>query len=99
MPGPDKVKVILLRVNGSIASLNTTVGFILRATPVAELAGTVELTVGAVISGAAPVVNDQTLALAKALWAKSVTPVEIVTVNSVFAARVLNGLNVAVVPT
>ena len=82
-----------------MASLNTAVGSMLRATPVAELAGTVELTVGAVVSGAAPVVNDQTLALAKALSAKSVTPVDIVAVNSVLAARVLKGLNVAVVPT
>ena len=93
------LKVTFVIVKGSMASLKTAVGFILRATPVAELAGTVELTVGAVISGAAPVVNDQTLALAKALLAKSVTPVEIVAVNSVFAARVLKGLNVAVVPT
>ena len=93
------LKEILVIVKGSMASLKTAVGFMLIATPVAEFAGTVELTVGAVVSGAAPVVNDQALALALALLAKSVAPVEIVAVNSVFAARVLKGLNVAVVPT
>ena len=68
-------------------------------TSVVRSAGFMIITKGAVISGAAPVVNDQTLALARALSAKSVPPVEIVAVNSVFAARVLIGLNVAVVPT
>src|SRR5205823_9837825 len=51
-----KVKVALVIVEGSIASLKMTAIFPLMATPVAALAGTVALTVGAVVSGVEPVV-------------------------------------------
>ena len=45
--------------DGSTASLKTADGLTLTATPVALLAGVVEETVGGVVSGAAPVLNDQ----------------------------------------
>ena len=74
------VKVRLVIVNGSIASLKVAVIFVLIATPVAALAGTVRLTVGAVVSGAAPVVKLHTKSLASALPARSLAPVVIVAV-------------------
>jgi hypothetical protein len=86
-------------VEGSIASLKVAVGFVLRATRVAEFAGTVELTVGGVVSGAAPVVKLQTKLLTIALPARSLAPVVIVAVKRVLAARLLVGVKVAVVPT
>jgi hypothetical protein len=44
------VKVVVVRVAESIASLKVAVTFESRATSTAELAGSVELTVGAVMS-------------------------------------------------
>jgi hypothetical protein len=46
-------------VSGFIASLNVAVIVLLTATPLALAAGIVEVTVGGVVSGAGPVVNDQ----------------------------------------
>src|SRR5256885_1576757 len=67
-------------VKASIASLKAAAIFWLMATPVAALAGTVKLTVGAVVSGVAPVVKLQTKLLASALPARSLAPVVIVAV-------------------
>ncbi len=54
------VKVAVAIVNGSIASLKVAVTTLLVATPVARSSGIVEITVGAVVSGAAPVVKVHT---------------------------------------
>ena len=67
-------------VKGSIASLKVAAIFWLIVTPVAALAGTVRITVGAVVSGVAPVVKLQTKLLASALPARSRVPVVIVAV-------------------
>jgi hypothetical protein len=46
-----KVNVVVVIVKGSITSLKVAEIFVLVKTPVAALAGTVELTMGAVVSG------------------------------------------------
>ncbi len=61
--------------------------------------GSVPLTVGAVVSAAAPVVNVQVKSAAAALPAKSAAPGVTVAVYAVFAARLAAGVKVAVVPT
>jgi hypothetical protein len=51
VPGPVRVKVVAVNVRESIPSLNAAViAFKLVGTAVAVFAGTVELTVGAVVS-------------------------------------------------
>src|SRR5450759_1774302 len=70
-----KVKVVAVRVDGSIGTLKVAVTILLRTTPVARSAGSVKVTVGA-----ASVVNVNTISAASALPAKSVTPVVIVAV-------------------
>ena len=70
----------MLMVSGSIASLKVAAMFLLRATAVAALAGSVELTVGAVVSGVTPVVKLQLKPVASALPARSLTPVVMVAV-------------------
>src|SRR5947207_11707248 len=70
-----KVKVTWVIVNGSITSLKVAAIFWLMATPVAALAGTVELTVGAVVSGVAPVVKLQIKPFAVAVRAMGRVPV------------------------
>ena len=52
------VKVLVLIVDELISSLKVAVIVLLIATPVALLAGLVELTVGGVVSGGVDVVND-----------------------------------------
>ena len=98
MPGPVKVKVAVVIVKGSIALLKVALSLLLTATAVAELTGTVEATVGGVVSGVAPVVKLHTKLLAKALPARSLAPVLTVAVKSVLPAKGLVGENVAVVP-
>ena len=98
MPGPVTVNVAVVIVEGSIASLNVALAAALRDTLMGESAGIVELTMGAVLSGIAPVVKLQVNALANGFPARSRTPVVIFAVNRVLAARALLGLNVAVVP-
>jgi hypothetical protein len=73
-----KVKLVAVIVAGSIASLKVAVRFLLTTTPVAVSTGSVELTVGAVVSVAAPVVKLHVLLAANALPAKSLNPVVIV---------------------
>src|SRR5450759_4472561 len=69
------VAVVAVKVNGSIGTLKVAVTILLRTTPVARSAGSVELTVGA-----ASVLNVNTISAASALPAMSVTPVVIVAV-------------------
>ena len=76
----SEVKVTVVIVNGSIASLNVAAIFWLMATPVAPLAGTVKLTVGVVVLEVAPVVKLQLKPVASALPARSLEPVVIVAV-------------------
>jgi hypothetical protein len=94
-----KANVVVVQVAGSIASLKVAVTFLLTTTPVAVLAGSVELTVGAVVSVAVPVVKVHVLLAANALPAGSLTPVVIVAVYGVLTARLLVGLKIAVLPT
>ncbi len=55
-----KVIVKVVIVNGFIASLNVAVIFPFTDTPVAPLAGTVEITTGGVTSAVVPVVKVHT---------------------------------------
>jgi len=75
-----KVKVAAVIVAGSIASLKVAAMFPLTTTLVAVLAGSVELTVGAVVSAVVPVVKLHVLLTANGLPARSLTPVVIVAV-------------------
>jgi hypothetical protein len=93
VPGPVTVKVSGVIVAAFIASLKVAEIFVLVGTPVAPLAGLVEVTVGMLA-----VVKVQTKLLASALPAGSLAPVVIVPVNPVLGARLLAGVNVAVVP-
>src|SRR5947199_282915 len=86
--GPFNVKVPVLIVRGSIGSLKAAVMVWLIGTAVAPLAGTVELTVGRVVSSVAPVVKLQTKAEGSGLPARSVTPVVTITVYLVRGCRV-----------
>src|SRR6266571_899578 len=97
-PGPITLKLAVLMVKGSIASLKVALMAWLIATAVAPLAGTVTLTVGGVVSGVAAVVKLQPKSAASALPARSLAPVVIVAVNVVRGARALAGVKVAVTP-
>src|SRR5437667_431689 len=97
-PGPVTLKLAVVTVKGSIASLNVALMVWLIATSVAPLAGTVKLTVGGVVSGVAPVVKLQLKFAASPLLAKSLAPVVIVAVYAVRGARALAGVKVAVTP-
>ena len=63
-----------------MASLKVAVWELVMTTAVAEFPGTVEVTVGAVVSGAGPVVKLQTLLAARGLSARSFAPVVTVAV-------------------
>ena len=65
----------MVTVAGSIASLKVAVMLLLTGTLVAVLAGSVEVTVGAVASAVAPVVKPHVALAANALPAKSLNPV------------------------
>ena len=58
--GPETLKVPVFTVDAVIGSLKIAATFFVIETPVCKSAGSVELTVGAVESPVAPVVNDQT---------------------------------------
>lgn len=87
-----KVNVALLIVSGFIGSLNVAEIAVFARTPVARLAGTVEMTVGA------PVVKVHTKFAARVLPPGSVAPVVIVPIYAELAASGALGANVAVVP-
>src|SRR6185369_7304777 len=97
-PSPVNLKLAVLVVAGSIASLKVALMVWLIATPAAALAGTVRVTVGAVVSWAAPVVKLQLISVASALPARSLAPVVTVAVYAVRGARVMAGVKVAVKP-
>jgi len=85
-------------VEWSIASLKLAARVWLRGTPVAELKGTVETTVGAVVSVAALVVKLQTKLVVNPLPDRSLARVVIVAVYRVFDVSALAGVKIAVVP-
>jgi len=91
-PGPVRVNVPAFSVAGFIGSLNVAETTALTRTPVARLAGTVEITVGG------PVVNVHTKFAARGLPPGSVAPVVIVAVYRVKAASEAVGVKVAVEP-
>src|SRR6266566_2764969 len=97
-PSPVTVKLAVLIVKGSIALLKAAAIFWLTGTPVAPLAGTVELTTGRVVSGVTPVVKLQLKLAASVLPVRLVAPVVIVAVYTVRGARKLVGVKVAVTP-
>jgi len=92
------VNVAVVTVEAVMVSLKVAVIAAFTATPVAALAGLVDDTVGGVLSVVVPVVNDSVKAAAIALPAASLAPVVIVARYVVFAAKLLDGVNVAVVP-
>ena len=92
------VKLVVVSVGLVIDSENVADTEEFSATPVALFAGEVEDTVGGVVSGAGPVVNFQMKLAPRGLPAASFAAVVMVAVYRVFPARLLVGLNVAVVP-
>ena len=90
--------VAVVSVSGFIGSLKLAVINVLIATPVVFATGLVELTVGAVMSGAAPVVKLQLTAVSMALAATSLTSVVISAVQVVLPGRSLAGVKVATLP-
>jgi hypothetical protein len=92
-PGPVNVNVAALIVAGFIASLNVAETVVLAAAPVAPFIGIVEMTVG---GGA--VVKVHTKFAASAAPVGSFAPVVIVAMYKVLVARMVVGVNVAVVP-
>jgi hypothetical protein len=75
-----KLKFAVVIVEGSMTSLKVAVMLVFFTTPVAVSAGSVELTVGAVLSATVPVVKPHVLVTANALPARSLTPVVTVAV-------------------
>src|SRR2546428_237901 len=73
-----RVKVVVLIVEGSIASLNVAMMVWSSRTFVVSLAGPVAARTGAVESGATPVVKLQLMSLVSGLPARSLAPVLIV---------------------
>jgi hypothetical protein len=92
-PGPVKVNVAALIVVGFIASSNVAETVVSTDTPVAPFTGIVETTVG---GGA--VVKVQTKLDARAAPVGSFAPVVMVAMYKVLVARIVVGVNVAVVP-
>src|SRR5207253_200830 len=97
-PGPVTLKLAVLIVKGSIASLKVALMVWLIATARSAVAGTVALTSGRVVSGVTPVVKLQLKSVASALPARSLAPVVTVAVYAVRGARALAGVKVAVTP-
>ena len=92
------MKLAVVMLSGSIASLKLAVRALLRATAVAPLVGNTALTVGGVVSGAALVVKLQVKGAASALPATSRTAVVIVAVQTVLEGSGLLGVKVATLP-
>ena len=75
-----RVKVVVLMVEGLIASLKVALIELFNATPVWLLVGFVEVTVGGVVSAPAAVVKDQLWFAGSEFPATSLAPVVTVTV-------------------
>jgi hypothetical protein len=96
-PGPARVKVVVLMLEGCIAALKVAVTNVLGQMPPVLLAGATETTVGAA-HAVALVVKVHVKLLANAVPDASWAPVVIVPVYSVFSTRALDGVKVAVDP-
>ena len=70
-----RLKVVVVRVVGLIASENVAVGAVPVGWPVAPLAGVNAVTVGGVVSGAVAVVKVQVTLATRRMPARSATPV------------------------
>jgi hypothetical protein len=92
------VNVALVSVSGLIGSLKLAVTSVFVAAPLAPAAGLIELTVGAVRSGATPVVKLQVNAVARLLPAASCALVPIRAEQFVLAGNTAAGVNVATLP-
>jgi hypothetical protein len=88
-PGPVTVKVVPLIVAAFMASLNVAETRVLTGTALAMLAGTVEITVGALV------LKLQTKLAASAMPNASIAPVLIVAVKAP-GAMPLDGVKVAI---
>ena len=88
------MKLAVVMVASLIVSENDAVTVVVRTTPVAPADGAVAMTVGAVTSGVAPVVNVSAKLLASALPDASFTAVVTVTEYSVLGAKFAVGVNV-----
>ena len=93
-----KVNVVVVTVNGFIGSLKVAEILPSIATPVAAVVGNVEMTVGGVLSAAAPVVKVHLKLLARFTPAKFSAPVVIVAVYRVLGNSAAAGLNIPVTP-
>ena len=93
------VKLPALIVAGAISSLNAAVIAVFVATsavgPGIVVTGTVDVTMGRVVSGAIPVVKVHTKLLANAMPVVSVAPVVIVAVHTVLIGKLAAGVKVA----
>ena len=92
------MNVVPVSVSAFMGSLKLAVMTVLIETAVAPATGLVELTVGAVTSGATPVVKLQLNAAMMALPAASCAPVPIRAVQMVLAGNTAEGVNVATLP-
>jgi hypothetical protein len=92
------VNVAVLTVWAFSGLLKVAASALVIGTFVAPLTGTVETTVGGVMSGVAPVVKLHTYGATMAFPERSMIPVDIVAVSTAFGANVPIGVNVAVTP-
>ena len=92
------MKLAVVRLSGSMASLKLAVTAVLSATAVAPLAGKTVLTIGGVVSGAAPVVKLQVNGTASGLPATSLAAVVMVAVHVVLEGSGLPGVKLATLP-
>ena len=91
-----KVRVLVVKLEGTMGSLKVAFMVLLMHTPELSLFGLTEVTVGAVVSSVPVVLKVQTLGVSIALPAKSVAAVLTVAVKAVLSANGLAGVKVAV---
>ena len=94
LPAPSATVNVAVEMDApAIVSLNVAFTAVFAGTPAWLAAGFVEVTVGGVVSAAAPVVKVQTLPAARALFARSVTPVVMVAVGDPLHIGLISSLN------
>jgi hypothetical protein len=97
VPGPVNVNVVAFMVAGFIAALNVATAMLLGHIPFVPSGGPTEITLGGPgWQVVLPVVKLDTISLARALPNVSTAPVVIVAMKTVFNARVLVGVKMAV---
>ena len=95
MPGPVSVKLALIKVLASIASLKVAVILVLSETAEAPVVGTFSVTVGRVVSVVSEVENCQTKAVSKDVPLLSITAVVIVALHTAPVGRLADGVKLA----